>query len=105
MTRSNWSAPGGTKLAIDSGLIMKTGLIAWMALPAFAIRFRSGRKRPFFSNSCHRTAIWPLPLLQPVIGERVPKQRATDLVRGRGCQVAGIVPLFGFAVDHQNSPM
>ena len=33
-TRSKATEPGGMYLAIDSGLIMKTGLMLWMARPA-----------------------------------------------------------------------
>ena len=47
-TRSKSRAPGSRKLAIESGLIMKTGLIAWMASPALRTSCRIGRCRRFF---------------------------------------------------------
>ena len=40
---SNETEPGGMYLAIESGLIMKTGLMLWIALPALLMRVRTGR--------------------------------------------------------------
>ncbi|MNS98946.1 hypothetical protein D3C72_1333290 [compost metagenome] len=59
MTRSKFTLPGGRKLAIESGLIIKTGLMAWTAEPARSISRRIGRWRVFFSNSLVRTPSCP----------------------------------------------
>ena len=40
---------------------MNTGLIDWIAWPAFAIRLRIGRNLARFSNSRHRIPISPAP--------------------------------------------
>ena len=53
--------PGGMYFAIESGLIMKTGLMLWIALPASLMSRRTGKWRDFFWNSRRSTRSWPPP--------------------------------------------
>ena len=46
-------------MAMESGLIMNTGLIAWMAFPACWISCRMGRWPRFRWNSWRRMPTWP----------------------------------------------
>ena len=59
--RSNSISPGCKYWAIEIGLIMKTGLMAWIALPASFSNLRNGKCRRFFCISLRSIPTSPPP--------------------------------------------